>query len=641
MAKRKAPAPPAESPTAGPIDTPSNKAAETYTVLARRYRPQQFSDLVGQEPVARALVNALQSNRVAHAYLFTGARGVGKTSTARILAKALNCERGPTTTPCGTCDICQSIAAGEDVDVIEIDGASNRRIDEVREIRQNVQYRPSRARFKIYIIDEVHQLTKEAFNALLKTLEEPPAHVKFIFATTEVEKIPITILSRCQRFDFAGIGTQRIVERLRLIVSQEGMQADDEALALVARRAGGSMRDAQSLLDQLLAFGGERLTTDQVHRLLGTARDERVFALAAAILEHDAKKALELLGQAADEGLQLGEFLDQLIEYWRDLMIVRCAGAEGAHLSAAPEHRATLGQQAARLSLDTILAGLDILAQTKARMRGSSHGRVLLEMALVRLGRLDDLVALSQLAQWLAQPNGSVPAGRPAAPAAPSPATGRRVGNSTAAPAVRGREGGGGEPEKGSDPLNLGGQTPFPVQPPEVKKKSLTEGQPPPAGTGPVPSAQALPQIWQEVLTQVGPLLANDLEKAGLPAISGPNTLVLRFPSRYNLPQEHCQNPTALTRIEEALKKAAGRVWHLRIESTAGATSGASREAATEESANPHSVSRRQRQEALQQPLVQRVMEVLGAQVLDMEEGFGSAPPGITDPTAMEQTEEG
>src|SRR5262245_56196524 len=220
-----------------------------YTVLARRYRPQQFADLVGQEAVAQVLINALESNRVAHAYLFTGARGVGKTSTARILAKCLNCVKGPTTTPCNECDLCLSIAAGEDIDVLEIDGASNRGIDEVREIRQNVQYRPGRARYKIYIIDEVHMLTPPAFNALLKTLEEPPAHVKFIFATTEAQKIPVTILSRCQRFDFSGIGVGQIKERLRAIVDREGMLADDEALEMVARRAGGSMRDAQSLLD--------------------------------------------------------------------------------------------------------------------------------------------------------------------------------------------------------------------------------------------------------------------------------------------------------------------------------------------------------------------------------------------------------
>src|SRR3954451_9877182 len=240
-----------------PASSEMSAADARYTVIARRYRPQTFDELVGQEHVARALQQAISSGRVGHAYLFTGARGVGKTSTARILAKALNCVHGPTPTPCDQCEICQSITSGEDVDVLEIDGASNRGIDEVREVRQNVQYRPSRSRYKIYIIDEVHMLTPQAFNALLKTLEEPPPHVKFIFAATEVNKIPVTILSRCQRFDFAGIGTPRIVERLRQVVAAEGAEADDEALELVARRAGGSMRDAQSLLDQLLAFGGE------------------------------------------------------------------------------------------------------------------------------------------------------------------------------------------------------------------------------------------------------------------------------------------------------------------------------------------------------------------------------------------------
>src|SRR5262245_13414514 len=211
MAKRK----PTPTPDAPPPE------AESYTVLARRYRPQGFADLDGQEPVAQALTNALAANRVAHAYLFTGARGVGKTSTARILAKCLNCVKGPTATPCNECENCRAIATGDDVDVLEIDGASNNGVDEVRELRGNVQYRPSRSRFKIYVIDEVHMLSKAAFNALLKTLEEPPPHVKFIFATTEVEKIPITILSRCQRFDFAGIGTPRIVQRLREIVVGE------------------------------------------------------------------------------------------------------------------------------------------------------------------------------------------------------------------------------------------------------------------------------------------------------------------------------------------------------------------------------------------------------------------------------------
>src|SRR5262245_11583506 len=393
MAKAKKPSP-SEEPA---------RAAEGYTVLARRYRPQTFTDLVGQEPVARALANAIKAGRVAHAYLFTGARGVGKTSTARILARALNCVKGPTPEPCGECEICQSIATGEDVDVLEIDAASNRGIDNIRDVRSNVQYRPSRARFKIYIIDEVHMLTKESFNALLKTLEEPPEHVKFIFATTEVEKIPITVLSRCQRFDFAGISTARIVERLEQIVAQEGLKADQEALELVARRAGGSMRDAQSLLDQLLAFGGERLSVDQVHHLLGTAGDERVLGLADAVLSRDAKKALELLDDACVGGLQLGELVDQLIAYWRDLMIVQYSGTEGRDLSVPSRHHEVLRRHSKAAGPDAVLAGLDVLSATRSRLKGSNHGRTLVEMALVRLTRLSDLASLSQLSQWLGQ----------------------------------------------------------------------------------------------------------------------------------------------------------------------------------------------------------------------------------------------
>src|SRR5438132_4555839 len=268
MAKRK--------PASTTEETPSTARPENYTVLARRYSPQQFQDIIVQEHVAQALVNALQSNRVAHAYLFTGVRGVGKTSAARILAKALNCEKGPTTTPCDACARCKSIAAGDDVDVLEIDGASNRGIDEVREIRGNVQYRPASSRYKIYIIDEVHMLTAPAFNALLKTLEEPPPHVKFIFCTTEADKIPITVLSRCQRFDFAPIEMRSIVERLQHICATERVEAEPEALQIVARRAAGSMRDSQSLLEQLLSFGGQRITVADVHSLLATAHSARL-----------------------------------------------------------------------------------------------------------------------------------------------------------------------------------------------------------------------------------------------------------------------------------------------------------------------------------------------------------------------------
>jgi DNA polymerase-3 subunit gamma/tau len=570
MAKQKAPPPPAKDP-----------AAEGYTVLARRYRPQQFTELVGQDAVAQALANAIKTNRVAHAYLFTGARGVGKTSTARILAKSLNCVQGPTATPCGTCEVCRSIASGEDVDVLEIDGASNRGIDEVREIRNNVQFRPTRSRFKIYIIDEVHMLTPPAFNALLKTLEEPPPHVKFIFATTEVQKIPVTILSRCQRFDFPGIGTPQIVERLRDIVTREGMEADDEALELVARRAGGSMRDSQSLLDQLLAFGGNRLTADQVHQLLGTARDDRVLDLAAAVLAHDAKRSLDLLGEAAAGGAQLGELLDQLIAYWRDLMVLNCAGGQAADLSVAPRHKETLARQAAAVPLDTLLAGLDILATTKARLRGSNHGRTLLEMAVVRLARLEDLVSVTQLAQLLAA-GGEV---RKAAP------TAART-----------------------------------TLPPEAVKKKLTGDEPAPANGSRPLSPATLQPVWQEVLGLVGPMFSSKLQSAGFPAIIGPNTLVLAFPPGYNESREYCQEVGRVSKVEELLRKITGHPWQVRLESVSGVPADPDQTPGPLTPTPPR--HRRPRAEALQQePLLKRAIDVLGAQVLHADEEFGVAPP--------------
>src|SRR4051812_21441519 len=458
-----------------------------YTVIARRYRPQSFEDLVGQEHVARALQQAITSGRVGHAYLFTGARGVGKTSAARILAKALNCVKGPTPTPCGQCESCKAIAEGQDVDVQEIDGASNNGVDEIRELRNSITTRPQRSRYKIYIIDEVHMLSKSAFNALLKTLEEPPPHVKFIFATTEVQKIPLTILSRCQRFDFGGINTARILEQLKGIVAREGVKADDDALRIIARRAAGSMRDAQSLLEQLLSFG-DKLTVDAVHSILGTAADDRVVEIATAVLDKDPKRALELVAKCADEGLQLGELIDQLIDYWRGLMLLSgTEGAVAADLAVADHHKEAVHKQARALTLDTILAGLDVLTTTKARLRTTSHGQVLLEMAVVRLSRLDELVPVSQLAHWLSQP-GSAPAAAKPAPTTLSmtaPAgDGSKKNGLTAAPEV----------------LRIGanGSHSAPTSPPSTT--ALDDA--------------TLAQIWDKVKIDVGVMFAAELSKA-------------------------------------------------------------------------------------------------------------------------------
>lgn len=575
------------------------EASPEYTVLARRYRPQQFADLVGQEPVAQALGNAIKSNRVAHAYLFTGARGVGKTSTARILAKALNCVKGPTTTPCDECDMCRAITSGEDTDVLEIDGASNRGIDEVREIRSNVQYRPSRARYKIYIIDEVHMLTPPAFNALLKTLEEPPSHVKFMFATTEATKIPVTILSRCQRFDFAGIGLTQILERLRSIVAAEGLQADQEALELIARRAGGSMRDAQSLLDQLLAFGG-KLTVDRVHELLGTAHEERVAEIATAVTDRDAKQVLGILSQAVDQGQQLGELLDQLIEYWRDLMIVQCAGVDGQLLSVTGKYRDALVQQANKLSSDTILAGLDVLATAKSRLRGTSHSRVVLEIALVRLCQLENLISLSQLAQSLA--NGAAGSGAPVASLGLS-----RSGVS--APAVAG------EKKKVADDSAAEGEK-MPLRP------------------------ENLGAIRQQLIKKSGLTIGSELRRVISLAISAPNTLVFQVPSRYNLRSDQVFEGKRRAEIEELATAVVGQPCQIRIEIVADeANSHAATPGLASEEA-PHVRARRLRAEVMQMPLVTKAAQVLGAQIVGVDDDFGKSPTANAAPDAELPEEE-
>ena len=368
-----------------------------YTVLARRFRPQTFTEVVGQERVAQTLRNAINDGRVAHAYLFTGARGVGKTSMARIFAKALNCPFAKDGVPCNECEQCRGISVGQDVDVSEIDGASNRGIDDIRSLRANVSIKSMRSQYKIYIIDEVHMLTKEAFNALLKTLEEPPPMVKFIFCTTEPNKVPDTILSRCQRFDFGTISTDNITIRLRQLAEAEGFQVDEAALELVARRAAGSMRDSQSLFDQLLAFGSEHITSADVHRLLGTAPDDRLTGLVDALIDRRRDELLDRLDTAMQEGVQLEAFTDQLVAYFRDLMVTACGANQVPLLAVGSDCREILARQAAHWGLQTITTAMQILAEAKHRMQRVSYGRVLTELALVRISLLEDLDRIDDL----------------------------------------------------------------------------------------------------------------------------------------------------------------------------------------------------------------------------------------------------
>ncbi len=368
----------------------------TYQVLARKWRPQTFGAVVGQEPVTRTLQNALSSGRVAHAYCFAGPRGVGKTTTARLLAKALLCQARTGPEPCGKCPPCQEVHAGTAVDVIEIDGASNRGIDEIRTLRENVKYAPARGRYKVYIIDEVHMLTVQAFNALLKTLEEPPTHVVFVLATTEPRGIPLTILSRCQRFDFRPIPPGELLASLRQVLEAEQMSYDPSALPLLARAAEGSLRDALSLLDTALAYGGGRLDAPSLSHLLGAGAPAQLWAFVDALLTRDVAGALEGVDQAVREGQELGWFAREVVEALRRLLVVKAA-SDVALPELTPAEVEELRQRGARVNVDELLFLLRAFLEAEGEMRRSPHPRVEMEMAAVRATRRPEPATLESI----------------------------------------------------------------------------------------------------------------------------------------------------------------------------------------------------------------------------------------------------
>ncbi|MDR1744437.1 MAG: DNA polymerase III subunit gamma/tau [Planctomycetota bacterium] len=382
-----------------------------YEVMARRYRPAHFDDVVGQEHIAATLKNAITRDRVAHAYIFTGGHGCGKTTMARILARALVCKNGPTPDPCGVCPICVDVAAGRDADVLEIDGASNNGIEQIRLLREQAAYVPTRARFKIYIIDEVHMLSDGAFNALLKTLEEPPRHVKFILATTDPHKVPDTILSRCQRFDFRLVPQARLAVFFRSLAEQEKAAISDDALEAVAAFAEGSVRDGLVLLDQLLSFADGEVTREDVEAVRGVASTENVAGIFTRIAGGDVKGALAIVDEVASRGTNVGDFLDQLIAFGRDLMLLAAGGTEEGIAAYGPA-RAELFTLAKATSLESALLYLDALAaaRTRVRSRALTNPLVALEMAVARLAGLGGVTPVSQVLAQLGQlPAASIP----------------------------------------------------------------------------------------------------------------------------------------------------------------------------------------------------------------------------------------
>ncbi len=396
----------------------------SYLVIARKWRPQTFTELIGQEHVSRTLSNAILSNRVHHAFLFTGVRGVGKTTAARILAKALNCEKGPTPAPCNECNNCKEITVGSSVDVLEIDGASNTGVDDVREIIDNVRYQPAKSRSKIYIIDEVHMLSTSVFNALLKTLEEPPAHVKFIFATTDPHKVPHTIHSRCQRYDFKRIPYRLVVEHLGNIAKAECIEISERALFSIAREGEGSMRDAQSLFDQVLAYAGKQVKDEDVAAALGLADRNLIYSVGAAIVDHNPVRAVELLNDLHLYGYDMRRFARELLEHFRNLAVARLVPGGELFEDLPAEEIKQLQEQAQRLSNEDSDRAFRLLLAAESEVARATSPKLVLEMLLIKLATLTPIVSIEALLAKIDGLERSLGSGQTfAAAATPAPST--------------------------------------------------------------------------------------------------------------------------------------------------------------------------------------------------------------------------
>jgi DNA polymerase-3 subunit gamma/tau len=494
----------------------------SYLVLARKWRPRVFDDVVGQEHVTRTLQNAIKQDRVAHALLFTGSRGVGKTSCARILAKAMNCERGPTTDPCGQCPACVEITGGTSTDVFEIDGASNNSVDQIREIRESVKFVPSRGKRKMYIIDEVHMLTTAAFNALLKTLEEPPSHVLFVFATTEPHKIPETILSRCQRFDFKRIPEKKIVDAITRIASKEGVRVEPAALHHIAREAEGGMRDSLSLLDQVIAFCGTEITEVQVREVLGIA-DRRILSdLTAAILEGNSQRALLLVEDLFHFGIDLQKFAGELVKHLRDLIVIKVC-AEPGRLVDLPDSEVA---QMAELVRDQPSARLQRLFS--AMMQGadeigrSPFPKLALEMVLLRLCEQGATLPLGEVLQGLARLEARLAEGGGDLP----PSTG---GGSGGPPGYGGPQ----RPASGS----FAPSTPAGPRAESAPAPTFTPAPPPPVESAPpaVTAQAAVPERPRSTLGQAAAMLGTQGGAALAPAVE-PQPEPVPEPMRFEAP---------------------------------------------------------------------------------------------------------
>ena len=488
-----------------------------FQVSARKWRPQKFSELIGQEHIVRTLHNAIEMDRVAHAYLFSGTRGVGKTTTARLLAKALNCTEGPTAEPCDQCNFCIEIRDGISVDVMEIDGASNNGVGEVRDLIDNIQYSTSACRFKVYIIDEVHMLSKNAFNALLKTLEEPPPQVVFIFATTELTKIPETILSRCQCFEFKPLTHQQIIDQLQAICKHDGITIDPHSLEEIAKNGAGSMRDAQSLLDQVIAFCGKEIDPGAVEAVLGIVGQNALAAFVDCIQQRDAAGLLQQVSEVIVHGKDLGYFCRDLIEYLRNLMLVKVAGNAETLLSGQTTHWDTLKKQAASFQPDELQQMFQVLSKAEMEMKRSSLPQIVFEMAVLRLTDVRPMQEIDALIDKINR----MEAPAPAKTSAPLPGRGDTPPIKKAAPA----------------PAQSVPKRDEPVEPPNAPSDHGRQSTVSETSSGASPAPPSSEGVWQKIRAAAGTIkrpLGTYLDNCQLTALDA-KEMRLSFPDPYTM----------------------------------------------------------------------------------------------------------
>ena len=503
----------------------------SYQVFARKYRPQTFDDLVGQAHVTQTLKNAVEQNRLAHAYLFVGPRGIGKTSTARILAKALNCIHGPTITPCGVCDSCKEIAAGNSLDVLEIDGASNNGVEQVRELRDNVRYAPAKDRYKIYIIDEVHMLSSQAFNALLKTLEEPPEHVKFFFATTEPQKVLPTILSRCQRFDLHRIPANLIAQHLQFIAKKEKIKLEPTAAHAIARGADGGLRDAESMLDQLVAFCGETIAESDVLNVFGFTSEQTVAGFTEKILRGETSEALAVLDEQAAAGKEMMKLMSDLIAHLRDLLVFKVR-PDALSEEAAPELQSSLGEEAALIETDRLLELIEQFAEAEGRMKWAPNKKLHFEVAVIKAIQTLSQVTLDEVIENLtALRGGDAPAKNAASVVRPI----------VAKPAPT--------------PKNAASE--------EKAASRVAESAPPPT----TPESTDFSTIWPKVIELASarrPLVRNWIDAAHLLGTEDRHVL-LGFAPEQKTSMESLERPATRGFVEALLQELTGSKWGVKM----------------------------------------------------------------------------